>query len=86
MLHTELHTDPDGLLHMEFIIPLRQISKAGAVPVGALVVHGAPEQSLLPLIRYWPVGSSSGETLLVRKGSDQILFLSTLRYHSGRLV
>ena len=26
VLHTELYTDPDGRLHMEFIIPLRVIT------------------------------------------------------------
>ena len=46
----------------------------------ALVLEIDPDTYLYPLLRRWPMASSSAETLLARKEGGDVLFLSPLRH------
>lgn len=50
---------------------------------GALLLEIDPGEFLYPLIQSWPTGSGSGETLLVRKEGDDVVFLNELRHRSN---
>jgi PAS domain S-box-containing protein len=48
--------------------------------LAVLTVEIDPEKYLYPLIRNWPTVSQTGETLIVRRDGDGVLFLSNLRF------
>ncbi|AGA90809.1 PAS domain S-box/diguanylate cyclase (GGDEF) domain-containing protein [Thioflavicoccus mobilis 8321] len=79
--YSELFRDADDNLHLDTIVPL--VAEPGERPIGFAVFHTDPEQFLLPFIRYWPTASSSGETLLVRRDGEDLVFLNPLRHVSG---
>jgi len=45
-----------------------------------LILRTDPEEYLYPLVQTWPARSRSGETLLVRRDGDSVLFLNRLRH------
>ena len=51
----------------------------GGAAVAAVLMHGDPDDYLYPLLAEWPVPSESGETLLVERRGDRVVFLSDLR-------
>jgi PAS domain S-box-containing protein len=78
-LHTgELFPEP----HISVIAPLfiEKTSPARKKPLAAIVLVNYANYFLYPLIQSWPTPSRSGETLLVRKEGDQVLFLNDLRH------
>ncbi len=56
---------------------------ADAPAVGAVILYTDPQDYLYPLIQDWPLPSRTGETLLVERRGDQVVFLNDLRYRSG---
>jgi PAS domain S-box-containing protein len=50
------------------------------VPIGALVQQVDPNKSLFALIKKWPTLSKSIETLIFKRETDNILYLSELRH------
>ena len=48
-------------------------------PLGAVVMSAEADDSLFPMLQDWPIPSDSGETLLVRRQGDQVLYLNELR-------
>jgi PAS domain S-box-containing protein len=72
------YRDPQGKLHLDFLAPI-------AAPQSEFVVvlHTDPIAYLYPVLQTWPVPSASGETLLVRREGDQMVFLNTLRHQDN---
>jgi PAS domain S-box-containing protein len=64
----------DGRPHLDFVL---RPAAAGAAMV---VLHSSPEAYLGPALQSWPVPSHSGESLLVRREGDAMLYLSSLRH------
>ena len=50
---------------------------------GVVVMEMIADQYLYPLIARWPLPSKSGETLLVRRDGDSVLYLNELRHRKG---
>jgi len=72
---SDLHLDGAGGVHLHFTVPMT----AGGALVATAILHIDAEQFLLPLVRAWPTASASGETLLVRRDGDDVLYLNELR-------
>jgi PAS domain S-box-containing protein len=47
---------------------------------GALILEIDPSSFLYPYLKSWPGGSRTGETILARRESDELIYLSELRY------
>jgi len=68
-------------IHLELTLSLRATS-AGP-PFAHLVMQSDPRRFLYPLIQRWPTASATGETLLVRRDGDEVVFLNDLRHQAG---
>jgi PAS domain S-box-containing protein len=66
-------------VHLDMAAPIHD--NKGLVAVVVLRID--PEKFLYPLIQTWPGLSKTGETVLVRKEGDRILFLNDLRHSPG---
>ncbi len=75
--HEGPYRDQNGQLHLDFLAPL---PATAAHPNMVLVLHTDPATYLYPTLQTWPVPSTSGETLLVRREGEQMLFLNALRH------
>jgi PAS domain S-box-containing protein len=82
-LHSELFVDVDGKAHLDFVVPLRTLENGDYQPLGAVILHDTPVRFLFPYIQDWPTDSASGETLLVRRDGDSVLFFNELRHRQG---
>ena len=78
VFHDMRSAAPGAPLHMGMNVPLR--AQAGAPPFGVLLLSIDPSTRLFPLLEHWPVPSESGETALVRREGDDVLFLNHLRF------
>lgn len=89
----DLHRDKDdGKVHMNVWVPIYEPSGISAVDlapppvtklIAALVLKIDPENFLFPVLQRWPAPISSGETLLVRREGDAVVFLNELRHKKG---
>lgn len=66
-------------VHLDVITPLYDAE----TNVGALILRINPDKYLYPLIQRWPSVSKSGETVLVRKEGNEIVYLNDLRHQKG---
>ena len=73
---------PDRPIHLAVIVPIVDESDTDA-PLGVLVLRIDPAIYLNPLIQRWPGPSPTGETLLVRREGNEVVFLNELRHRSG---
>jgi two-component system cell cycle sensor histidine kinase/response regulator CckA len=78
VFHDMRSVAPGEPAHMGMNVPLR--AHAGAAPFGALLLSIDPSVRLFRLLERWPVPSESGETALVRREGDEVLFLNHLRF------
>jgi PAS domain S-box-containing protein len=75
---TDLHLMPDGTTpHVDVLAPVLLDGQTEAT--ACVLLRARADSYLYPLIQSWPVESRSGETLLVRRDGDQVLFLNDLR-------
>jgi PAS domain S-box-containing protein len=65
---------------IDLMIPLSLNGKKQLRPVGVIVLRIDPGKTLFPLIQSWPTPSKSGETLLIRKDGDSVLYMNDLRH------
>jgi PAS domain S-box-containing protein len=79
---SDLHVRAGSDIHLDLHIPLFAPSASGAA-VGSVLLRIDPRGILYPLIQSWPVPSRTGETLLVRREGDRVLFLNELRFRHG---
>ncbi len=76
---SDLYLDAAGRAHLDFVAPVRG-PRGSAGAIAAVVLSIDPGRYLYPLIQSWPLPSSTGETLLVERRGDRILFLNDLRF------
>ncbi|AFM25929.1 hybrid sensor histidine kinase/response regulator [Desulfomonile tiedjei] len=80
---TDLHEGPEEFPpHVDIIAPFFSRTANTEEPIGAVVLQVDARHFLYPLIHFWPVKSSSAETLLVRKDDEAVLFLNELRHQT----
>ncbi len=66
--------------HQDTIAPVFAATPEGKQAVGVLILRNDASRFLYPMIQNWPEPSRSGETVLVRRDGDHILFLNELRH------
>ncbi|MCF7760877.1 MAG: PAS domain-containing protein [Cephaloticoccus sp.] len=72
--------------HYNLLVPIRPLGGDAAAAAKALVsLRLNPAHYLFPKILSWPVANSTGESLIVRRDSDEVVFLSPLRRYAGPL-
>ena len=78
---SDLYLDAEGKACLALAAPV--LSDAGGGGIAAVILHVDPSRYLYPLIRGWPLPSESGETLLVERRGDQVLYLNELRHRKN---
>ncbi len=68
-----------GQVHLDVAAPIMDDQNR---PLAVLILRVNPETFLYPMIQSWPLPSRSGESLLVRKEGNNVLFLNRLRHRS----
>lgn len=85
----DLHLDEEfrGLLGdrlaLSYWLPVIDDSGASPVVKGVWVMQIDPSIFLFPLVQSWPINSMTGETLLIRKDGDEIVYLNELRHRKN---
>jgi signal transduction histidine kinase len=67
-------------IHIDLVVPLISGSRASPHAVGVVIIQIDPVRYLFSRIQAWPTPSPSGETLLVRREGDVIVYLNDLRH------
>lgn len=80
MLRSDLVRDRAGRLHIDAVMPLRNEDGSVNAEAPVVLLHINPEKYLFPTLQSWPTASPSGETLLVRRDGDSVVYLNTLRH------
>ncbi|MFZ2644430.1 MAG: ATP-binding protein [Verrucomicrobiia bacterium] len=79
----DLHRDTaDASPHMAVMIPVFD-DQADHRSLGLVVLLIDPETYFYPFIKRWPLPSLTGETLLVRRESNEVIFLNELRFQNN---
>lgn len=69
-------------VHLELAIALHS-RQSGNAPVALLSLRIDPYHFLFPFIRRWPTEQTTGETLLVRREGDEVVFLNDVRFREN---
>ena len=81
---SDLHLQPgDSSPCLDVIAPLTVTHNGAVQNLGAIILKCQAQQFLFPLIQAWPGRSASGETLLVRREGESVLYLNDLRFQAG---
>ncbi len=80
-LHRAVPSDP---IRMAYVAAIRDARLPQNPAIGLMVFTIDPERTLYPMLGAWPTASGSGETLIVRRDGDGVLFLSKLRHRNDR--
>jgi PAS domain S-box-containing protein len=73
----------EGALHLAFMIAMRDQGPADGLPLSLAIFTIDPSKDLFPLLQSWPRPSTSGETLLVRREGDEVVYLNELRHRKN---
>ncbi len=80
-LHGNLHQFADEPApHIDVVAPIFAGADEGGRPLGAVLLQADPNIFLYPLLKSWPTPTDSGETLLVERRGDQVVYLNDLRH------
>jgi PAS domain S-box-containing protein len=82
VVSSDLYLAPDGVARLELVAPVLA-QRPGDPPVASVVLHADPKRFLYPFIQDWPLPSDSGETLLVERRGDSVVYLNELRHREG---
>ncbi len=80
----DLHRLPDQSVCIIFASPVGMSKQLGEPAQGVLLFFIDPRDYLYQAIRRWPIPSESGETLLIQREGDDVVYLNELR-HSTHL-
>lgn len=69
-----------GAIHHTAVVPLFELKKDDNSPFGVLMLRINPYDFLYPYIQSWPTISDTGETLLVKREGNEVVFLNELRH------
>lgn len=78
ILRLDPYRDAADRVLLDYLVPLTGPDKTKPVPV--VVMHIDLAQWLFPVLESWPLLSTSGESLLVRRSGEQVLYLNDLRH------
>lgn len=77
--NTDLYLSQDGHTHMDWVVPIFDVTSSERDIVAVVVMRTSPEQFLYPLIRTWPGATETAETMLVRREGDAVVYLNNLK-------
>lgn len=81
---SEIHRSPvDNTIHFAVTVPIEFLDATGERATGLMMMVINSEDYLFPLVQHWPYKSDTSEALLVRRESDEVLFLHDLRHQTG---
>ena len=80
---SDLFVDGRGRIALEYVAPIRDATPSPARILGAYVLRIDPYDYMYPLLSTWPTGSRSGETLLVERRGEDVLYLNAPRTQRG---
>lgn len=81
-LHDFYRDEHDGRVYLAIVVPVKEIGPSDK-PIAVLVLRVDPHYFLFPFVQQWPTESESGETLIVRRDDNDILFLNSLRFRKN---
>jgi len=77
----DFHIDErDNAVSLDILVPISAAYGNKTHTVGVVMMCIEPDVRLYPMIQSWPIPTSSGETLLVRREGDDVVFLNELRH------
>jgi PAS domain S-box-containing protein len=79
-LHRDRPTEP---IHLSLLGPIGISPQTNQPANGALILVIDPRRFLYPLVQTWPGPSQTAETMLVRRESNDVLFLNELRHQKN---
>jgi PAS domain S-box-containing protein len=83
---SDIYLDEEGDIHLEWVVPLFVSEAQGKRMAAVAVLRVTAQRFIFPLIQSWPTTSASGETLLVRREGESVLFLNELhRRHDSAM-
>ncbi|NLN38597.1 MAG: PAS domain S-box protein [Smithella sp.] len=65
--------------HLTMSIPVLFAQSGNESAIGVVVIVIDPELHLYPTIKTWPIPNSSGETLIIHREDDEVVYLNQLR-------
>jgi len=80
---SDIHWSPAHKPEIDFVVPLAVPGTLGTRVIGAIYFHIDPNVFFFPYIQSWPTKSPSGETLLVRRDGNDVLYLNELRHRKS---
>lgn len=80
---SEIYLDAKGVAMLDWIVPIGSAPKPGAKPLAFVLLRANASTFLYPLLQTWPTASPSGETLLVRREGNAVVFMNNLRHRQG---
>jgi len=83
VVFSDLYRDEDSKVMLSVLTPLLVIQGNKKVTIGAILIRIEPYQFLYPLIKSWPTPSLTGETELVRREGNEVVFLNELRHRKN---
>jgi PAS domain S-box-containing protein len=83
VVFSDLYRDEDGKVMLSILTPLVLLHGDEKVVVGVILMRIEPYQFLYPLIKSWPTPSLTGETELIRRDGDEVVFLNELRHRQN---
>jgi PAS domain S-box-containing protein len=84
VVFSDLYLDENAKVVLSVLTPLLVIEGKAKVTIGVILIRIEPYQFLYPLIKSWPTPSLTGETELVRREGNEVVFLNELR-HRGNI-
>jgi PAS domain S-box-containing protein len=83
VVFSDLYRGEDSKVILSVFTPLLAIQGDKKVIIGVILMNIEPYQFLYPLIKSWPTPSLTGETELIRREGDEVVFLNELRHRKN---
>ena len=75
-------SETDQKVHLTLLVPIFD-AQTGKYPVGMIALRIDPNLYLYPFIQSWPALSNTAETILLRRDTDNALYLNDLRFQQN---
>ncbi len=83
VIFSDLYLDENSKVRLSVLAPLLVFQGNAKVIVGVILIRIEPYLFLYPLIKSWPTPSLTGETELIRREGNEVIFLNELRHREN---